>query len=59
MESGVSEGYERQIPFVGGGTNDIRVDFNDYDLRLQTFNDWGSYSGYLTIWYTKATPSQA
>lgn len=59
VESGVREGYERQIPFVGGETNDIRVDFNNYDLRLQTFSEWDSYSGYLTIWYTKLTPSQA
>lgn len=46
---------QRIIPFVGGGTNDIRVDMTDGVVAIKTFSDWTLYTAYLTLWYTKPT----
>ena len=46
---------QRPIPFSAGGTNDIRVDLNSSTLRIWTFSDWRTYSGYLVVQYTKTT----
>lgn len=48
-------GNFRPLPFAGGGNNDIRVDYIMGDLRIVTFSDWSSYTGYVTLQYTKAT----
>jgi hypothetical protein len=49
-------GYSRPLPFVGNGSNDIRVDVSDYDVVIKTTTDWSSYSGILVLEYTKADP---
>ncbi len=48
-------GYFRTLPFVGGGSNDIRVDLNAGTLRITTYGNWSSYDGYITIRYTKSS----
>lgn len=46
-------GYSRPLPFVGNGSNDIRVDISDYNIIVKTTSDWTSYSAILVIEYTK------
>ena len=53
-------GYSRPLPFVGNGSNDIRVDVSNYDVIIKTTSDWTSYSAILVLEYTKAdaTPEE-
>ena len=46
---------QRLVPFSAGGTNDIRVDLRNSIITITTFSNWSSYTGYLTIQYTKTT----
>lgn len=50
-------GYSRPLPFVGNGSNDIRVDVSNYDVVVKTTSDWSSYSGILVLEYTKTEPT--
>lgn len=52
--SKVSDGYQRPIP-LPDGSNDIRADVTEHILQIKVLADWGSYEGYLTLQYTKAT----
>ena len=45
--------YQRPLPMVGSGNALIRVDRNGNDLRIITYTDWTTYTGYVTITYTK------
>ena len=46
---------QRPLPFAGGGTNDIRIDYVNGTLRIITFTTWTGYTADLTIQYTKIT----
>lgn len=50
-----STGSFRPLPFAAGGTNDIRLDLENYVLRVVTYADWTSYGAYITVQYTKTT----
>lgn len=52
-KSTTQSGYSRPLPFVGNGSNDIRVDISNYDVNIKTTSDWTSYSAILVIEYTK------
>lgn len=54
-KSNSQSGYFRTLPFCGGGTNDIRIDVNNFDLRIVTFGDWRGYKATITVFYTKTT----
>ena len=56
-KSTTQNGYSRPLPFVGNGSNDIRVDISDYDVTIKTTSDWSSYSAILILEYTKADPT--
>lgn len=55
MNSKNQTGYMRSLPFVGGGTNDVRIDLNGGTLRVVTYADWTGYEAYITVRYTKST----
>lgn len=46
-------GNFRPLPFVGGGTNDIRFDMSSGVFRLQTYTTWLDYKAYIIAYYTK------
>lgn len=48
-------GYMRPLPFPADASNTIRVDINNYVLRIVTYGDWSGYPNcYITIRYTKS-----
>lgn len=44
----------RPLPLAGGGTNDVRIDYND-GVRIWTFSDWSAYRAEVTVFYTKSS----
>lgn len=49
-------GYCYPIPFSANpATDNIRLDFRNYELRIITYGYWSSYDGYITIRYTKSS----
>jgi len=49
------DGNDRVMPFAGGGSNDVRVDLSDGNLRIMTFAAWVGYYAFVTVRYTKTT----
>ena len=56
-KSSNQQGYIRPLPFAAGGSDVIRVDVSNYDIRIITLTDWSSYGGVLILEYTKADPT--
>lgn len=51
-----NEGYMRPVPFPADSSNTIRIDVNNYVLRIVTYGDWSGYPNcYITIRYTKTS----
>lgn len=50
-----STGNSRPLPFSADGANAIRLDYVNGDLGIVTYSDWSSYTGYVTVKYTKTT----
>ena len=47
--------YQRPLPMVGSSNAIIRIDRNGNDLRIITYDNWTTYTGFVTIQYTKTT----
>ena len=46
----------RVLPMAGGGTDDIRIDINENNLRITTYSNWAGFSNnFICIEYTKTT----
>lgn len=45
----------RPLPNADSGTNAIRTDSQNGNVRVITYSDWSTYRGWLTIRYTKTT----